>query len=817
MIKTLDLKKRFKVVVPKEWDKRTKGKYWEDLSAPLFRKQRWQVTNDIEFAGMQADIWVNNLDTNESLLIECKFQQDLIECKVLSQLVGSALAEDAHYAYLLSTSELNPRAKAHLQKYENKIPKLVFWGPDRLAEVFMDLNNIKIPELNHKNIGHVETITLLATHTKEFFWVVEEIGNNGEPFRALIFPISEKENSINIDEWSAYFSRNELSWQGLEIVDGSTLNSNDHEKRSLISEANKITVSKINHADSFDDYHRPCRPQDFVGRPESQAKFWKFVQCVKDNNTQLRIVCFSGGTGLGKSSLVLKLKADCNQKDEYKDSFYFYDVDVTSVNPEKATLFVISVIRKAFQETIDMNFIELPDHKISIESTEPPFFASQSIQLALQKLKQSRKVLVIFFDQFEEILAKDSLNCLYDLFKRAAYEVDSLKENIVLGFCWRTDVITSIKHKAYETWNQLERVRKDIEFGDFTNQDSLDVLKLFNEYLHQDKKRLEPKLEKWLLENCQNSPWLLKKICGDIYNQHLNISEIVSNSKKTVLTKFDIKQIFEKDKIRYITSKAHNDCLNYIAQYSPVRTIDVCENFESNIINSLLASKLVIETGENYKIYWDIFREYILENKVPTPVTKYRPRTRIYTLLEIFRLIGTGANKSELRNKSKYGEDTIENAIQDLHNFFQVEYTKKSGQIIAQESLVKLEDDELADYLSEQIKEHIVIRKVYARFKPGQVIWDLEFRNLLKEVYYPEYNFDNEEKRKRRDRTVKDYTSRMLSWFCFAGLLEKQQDKQFFIPNGSGKQKGKPSECEFKVKSTISPDQLELFELLNIR
>ena len=181
-------------------------------------------------------------------------------------------------------------------------------------------------------------------------------------------------------------------------------------------------------------------------------------------------------------------------------------VDVTSINQEKATLFVIAVIRKALQEAIDSGFVDLPDHQVSIESAEPPYFDSKSIKLLIETLKKSGKVIVIFFDQFEEILTKDSLSYLYGLFEQAAKEVDSLKQNIVLGFCWRTDVNLSAKHQAYFTWYNLAKIRKDIYFSEFSQQDSLSLLNEFENYLNQNGNRLQNSIKKWLLNNCQNKP-----------------------------------------------------------------------------------------------------------------------------------------------------------------------------------------------------------------------------------------------------------------------------------------------------------------------
>ena len=46
---------RFKVVIPHEWSNKEKGDFWEDVSADLFRKYGWEVTQGMEFDGIQTD------------------------------------------------------------------------------------------------------------------------------------------------------------------------------------------------------------------------------------------------------------------------------------------------------------------------------------------------------------------------------------------------------------------------------------------------------------------------------------------------------------------------------------------------------------------------------------------------------------------------------------------------------------------------------------------------------------------------------------------------------------------------------------------
>jgi hypothetical protein len=102
--------------------------------------------------------------------------------------------------------------------------------------------------------------------------------------------------------------------------------------------------------------------------------------------------------------------------------------------------------------------------------------------------------------------------------------------------------------------------------------------------------------------------------------------------------------------------------------------------------------------------------------------------------------------------------------------------------IKAEPSLLKAGDDEIADYLARQLKDHILIKELYEQLKPGKMMTLWGFQGVVKQTFSLET---------ARKQTTKDYASRMLSWLLFTGLLEKQQNQLFVRPIGKGKQKGK--------------------------
>ena len=258
----------------------------------------------------------------------------------------------------------------------------------------------------------------------------------------------------------------------------------------------------------------------------------------------------------------------------------------------------------------------------------------------------------------------------------------------------------------------------------------------------------------------------------------------------------------------YVTTGEQVGCLRYIAKHSPVPMNEVIDKFGNTVIKCLEDNRFVIRAGFNYTIYWDIFCEYILEDKVPIIPLSYRPRNRIHTVLEIFKLVAKEKSQKislpKLLNRAKPKKQTVQSVLWDLQHFCLV--TWQSDLIEVNPVLENAGDKEIAEYLAKQLEEHIVIREIYDQIKHGKPMTSLGFQNFLAEAY----SFES----RASKTTIRDYASRMLSWFLFAGLLEKQGNQQIIIPVGEGKQKGKALDC---ILSNSKQDQEEppLLKMLN--
>ena len=48
MTENIDIKKRFKIILPNEWSNRDKGKFWEDVAAPLWEHLTFANIDKVE-------------------------------------------------------------------------------------------------------------------------------------------------------------------------------------------------------------------------------------------------------------------------------------------------------------------------------------------------------------------------------------------------------------------------------------------------------------------------------------------------------------------------------------------------------------------------------------------------------------------------------------------------------------------------------------------------------------------------------------------------------------------------------------------------
>ncbi|MDR5802686.1 hypothetical protein [Caballeronia sp. LZ001] len=179
----------------------------------------------------------------------------------------------------------------------------------------------------------------------------------------------------------------------------------------------------------------------------------------------------------------------------------------------------------------------------------------------LEDLKNNNKVVVLFFDQFEEITTKQELADLFVQIKMLSSAVESAQENVILGFSWKTDGSIPADHPAYHVWHSFSDRRREFELPLFTKGD---ISKLLSRFSRELQVPISHSLTRLLAEHCQGYPWLLKKLCVHAFQ----VLQAKPAMQRELLDRaLDVDALFKKD----LSDLDHLQvaCLERIASDSP--------------------------------------------------------------------------------------------------------------------------------------------------------------------------------------------------------------------------------------------------------
>ena len=109
-----------------------------------------------------------------------------------------------------------------------------------------------------------------------------------------------------------------FQWLGSESIDS--------KQTELLAEEYRNIVPVIS-GDDWSDY-RPARPEDFVGRKKILSDILDFLESVNNGNSRTRLFSIKAPSGMGKSSVVLKLASQVTTSRKYSKKFFVYAVDV---------------------------------------------------------------------------------------------------------------------------------------------------------------------------------------------------------------------------------------------------------------------------------------------------------------------------------------------------------------------------------------------------------------------------------------------------------------------------------------------------------
>ena len=746
MEKAIEIDKNILIILPSTYNSTERGAFFEKLCANILKKQSYEIKAiEIRKIGMEVDIEAIHTPSQKKIYVECKFYHtQKISANVVDLCFSQAYRNGCKSIALFSTTPLGKDGQGAYQQYlEDEKVDFAYYDRTEILNALIALG--LVIDIDALNLNpNIRNATLLIHPEISMIWLFQVI-EDGIPQRLLYYGKDERIDSTRI--------RNIL--KSKNVFEGLSIEKYNSADEKIITKTQisitKEVVSKILLADDIMDY-KPCRPENFVGREQIQKEIWDYLDSVRSDKTDYRILSIVGPSGNGKSSLVANL-SERFRNVKWKNKFYLFPVDVRSA---RGANFIIEAIAKAFDSAINDDFIEY--HNEFLIENVSEITSGVSFNKCIDYLKFHNKVLILFFDQFEEIFMKEELFGLFKAFERIAIDTSSERTNFVLGFSWRSGITLGEENPAYSMWNRLKDFRVDKRLDNFYAKDSSKMVSSFEK---STSKKLISSLRKRIIQQSQGLPWFLKKLCIHIFKKIVNgVSQ-----EDLLINQFQIKDLFDDDLDR---PDKECDCLKFVANNSPIDQYEVTKEFGYDTLQTLIADRLVIKTGEKISVYWDVFRDYLRTQQTPIIPWTYMPSYNITSSLKLLDFVekDKAFSLESLTELSDYTNGTINNIITDLQSFSIIKKNQNNNYILA------IDKKNIADSIRSHFLGHVVYLKILEesnKFSPKYVTKEY-FTSIVNKY------FSNSE-----GNPQIGYSNKLISWFQYAGLISFRNNKVYMF------------------------------------
>jgi len=690
-----------------------KGKLFEKLMSKVLRHYGYQIDSipNVNYAGMEIDIVGKQLATNIPLYAECKFYENEVDSPKMQAFFGKYMSkwlkDPKANGIFIAIPGLNSHAKGFYNETisSNSDITLKLFEEEAVIKAILD-SGVSVSEDVVKGkvkeeMGMPGDSNIIYSD-RGLFWLQFVITKGASlPEKVMIF--DSKGNEITDSNDIEYFIKILPELKDYEII-----KLNQQDRNISLSSTEFEEIVEVKGSSECFEYQFPASPQFFVGREQILKDFDQFIEKVIRKEVASRGILFEAYSGWGKSSTVLS----CVERLS-KNGHLAIAIDSRSASSSK---FILNVIQHIFDKY--NNVITVPKSNI-ISGYEGVIKRLEKIS---QKLQTQGKLLVVFFDQFENLFFKQEiLKNICSLFLK----ICDKELNVIFGFSWKTDLIGLMTEFPYNLRDSIAWQSKKIVLNIFLEQE---INCLLDKLSDETRTRLRKDLRFFLSEYSQGYPWLLKKLCAHVKSQRekgipqIDIATGVLN----------VDSLFKED-MAGLTAE-EEDALRRIAKLAPISISEIGNEFRAEVVQPLIDRRLVVRISNKYDIYWDIFRDYLNTGKLPIRENYIirSPIGSVFKVAKILMELGGEIDQERLKKQVGVSEKSLVNIIKDMELLRILK--SKDGKL---NFLIKLpKEDEwdriLRMHLGERLKRNRLVQKILHKFEEKEDLSLEEIATILK-------------------------------------------------------------------------------------
>lgn len=606
-----------------------KGILFEKLLAEFLRKNGYEITIRQKHNSLEYDLEGYDKTTNLKIIGEAKAYKSSISGAIISSFLGKlipfGLFENQIHGIFLSTSPLTPEANDYFSKVK-QYGVTTYTGEELYNRIIDSLELPNKPQVSSKTqqMKYTPLIDyILTTNYGYSRIVITSLNNSLTPTHFLV--LNNNLEVINDLKLLKSLQTNISELNALEpIIDTVT----EIQVKELRSIQQGLLLGK-----DWTDYRLPAGPKFFIGRKDIISQVVETT--IKDSYTS-KVIQIKSRSGVGKSSILAVLSEKFGEME--------YNVELHDARDIKSVIDIYSIIGR---------FVK--SKRIPTDFTQ--------IENELVKYSNSGEKGIFIVDQFESTFLQPEIFNAYENIASIIYKINN---NIYFCLARKNDQLTTYDDSLISL-QKLNSISQNFELKDFTKEEAKELLDKIND---NSSKRISKDVLAYILEFAQGFPWLLKRTMAHILK--LTINENISQ-KQLIGTGLMLDDLFEEELEGL--EEIEKEYLSRICSKLPADFHQLQRHFDEDpflpkILDKLTQARLLRLTGDTYDTYNDVFKEYLVYQKLPEFKHQHIYRQHPNSVL---KFMGKIVNKNKFRldqlSKSlKTSERSLANLIKECRN-----------------------------------------------------------------------------------------------------------------------------------------------------